>query len=325
MATPLATPIGTYTTPIATAELRPAEPQTEDVRNDTDTTDRTGHTPSFWCAFIVVASAVLLPASIDYKGEWKGLGTYAIVVSAVSLGLGLIMLIWYMFVAVDNTMLRKKRLDLPFLGPLNIELPLAVVMAAWAIVGASILTFKGPHTIPGNGYFAAWGNAFASVAYLANVSGRSMRAIGASALRGSGSLHALMVPSIILIIAVTKEYCSDSTCLSYLNTSQYHQQSALGLCVGAISLAFILVLAPVPSQVGRLSSNAKQAVQWVHKMVSLVLLGIWIAGFIVLTFYKPFKSTGNGYFSLVLGLALAVAFALQQFPESADHAAKTLT
>jgi hypothetical protein len=34
-----------------------------------------------------------------------------------------------------------------------------------------------------------------------------------------------------------------------------------------------------------------------------------------MTFLEPFTATGNGYFANLIGLLLAFAFAVQQFPE----------
>jgi hypothetical protein len=293
--------------------------QRESEKN-TDTEGRGAeHKPTFWCAFIVGTSAILLPASTDYAGEWKGLGDYAIVVAAVGLALGLIMMVWYKVIQEDESTLCKTRMNLPMFGPVNFEMLIAAFFAAWWIVGASILTFQGPHLVPGNGYFSAWGGAFAGVGYLANSSGRSMRSIGSSILHGSGALHALIVPSIVLIIAVTKKYCGPAGCRSYLGTDRYHPEAALGLSVGIISLAFILLIALCrgckDSFDDNVSEGASQTMRWSQKVAALVLLGIWVAAFVVLTFHEPFETTGNGYYSLVLGLVLSVAFALYQFPD----------
>eukprot|EP00962_Isochrysis_galbana_P039154 scaffold14014_cov146-Isochrysis_galbana.AAC.3 len=305
-------------------ELGAAGVPPRDIGKNTDTTGSSAeHKPTFWCSFIVVTSAILMPASTDYAGEWKGLGDYAIVVSAVGLGLGLIMLLWYKVIEEEETALRTKRMNLPLFGPINLEMLIAAFLAAWWIVGANILTFKGPHLVPGNGYFSAWGGAFAGVGYLANTSGRSMRTIGSNIMHGSGALHALMVPSIVLIIALTKEYCGPLGCRSFLDTDRYYPESVLGLCVGSISLGFIVLLALCRGCQERLGDNGAEAARWIQKLAALVLLGIWIAGFIVLTFHEPFTSTGNGYFSLVIGLVLSVAFALQQFPDLEKAIEKT--
>lgn len=305
------------------AELGAVGAQPLDIAEIPNTTHITaGHKPAFWCAFIVVASAILMPASTGYAGD--DLGDYAIAVSAVSLGLGLLMMIWYKVISDDDdSEVCKKRLDLPLLGPLNIEMMIAAFFAVWWIVGANILTFNGPHLVPGNGYFSAWGGAFAGIGYLANVSGRSMSAIGSSILRGSGALYALTVPSIVLIIAVTKQFCALFWCSSYLDTDRFYPEAALGLSVGIISLGFILLVALGSGYQSHLSDDAKQAVRWGHKLASLVLLGMWTAAFIILTFHEPFTATGNGYHSLVLGLVFSVAFALQQFPELEKAIEKT--
>jgi hypothetical protein len=247
----------------------------QDEVKDTDTTGpgEAEHSPSFWCIFIIIASTILLGSSTEFSGS--GRGDYAIAVAVVGLGVSLIMLVWHKLIEGDNSPLRKPLLSLPLLGPINIEMLIATFLAVWYIVGASILTFEAPHQTPGNGYFSAWGGAFASVGYMAAASGRSMRAIGSSLLRGSGMLHALIVPSIVLIIAVTKEYCSLLACRSFLDTDRYYEEAALGLSVGIISLVFIIGLNLFFRYRDKLSGKPQQAAEWTPKVMALTLVGLW--------------------------------------------------
>jgi hypothetical protein len=230
------------------------------------------HAPAYWCTFICIASAILLGASAKYASEWDGLGDYAIVVSAVALGLGLLMLVWYKLIEGDSSVLRKPLLSLPLLGPLNVELVIATFFAVWYIVGASILTFQGPYLTTGNGYFSAWGGAFAGFGYMAAASGRSMTAIGSSAMRGSGALHALTVPSIVLIISLTKEYCGLLSCASIWNTDRFYQEAVLALTTAIVSLVFIVVL----GFLSRCSGDRVEAAKlWTPKLMALILVGLW--------------------------------------------------
>ncbi len=275
------------------------------------------HKPGYWCSFMIVASAVLLGASSKYAGGGNALGDYAVSVAAVALGLGLAMMVWYKFIESDDSALRKTRFEMPLVGPVNIEMLIAAFFAVWWIVGASILTFQGPFEDTGNGYFASWGGAFAATGYLTDACGRSMTAIGSSIRRGSGSLYALSVPSIVIIIATTKQYCIFATCSSYLEANKYHAEAAYGLSVGVISLGFILLLGLIRARADNvnLEGNGKKLIELMPKMIALVLTGLWIAACIILTFHEPFTTTRNGYFSCWLGLLFSIGFAIEQFPE----------
>jgi len=63
---------------------------------DSATTPTATHRPGYWCSFMIVASAVLLGSSTRYAGDDHALGDYAVSVAAVSLGLGILMMLWYL-------------------------------------------------------------------------------------------------------------------------------------------------------------------------------------------------------------------------------------
>ena len=52
--------------------------------------------------------------------------------------------------------------------PLNVQNVAAAFFALWWAVGASVVTFLGPHLVTGNGYFGSW-TAFAGSVWLLNV------------------------------------------------------------------------------------------------------------------------------------------------------------
>jgi len=53
----------------------------------------------------------------------------------------------------------------------------------------------------------------------------------------------------------------------------------------------------------------------IRKVVSGLLLVLWTAAAVFLTFDSPFTSTGNGYFACWLGLACAVLWVYREFLE----------
>lgn len=176
---------------------------------------------------------------------------------------------------------------------------------------------QGPFPTTGNGFFASWGGAFTATGYLADASGRSMSTIGASVKRGSGALYALSVPSIVLIIALVKQYCFFGTCSSYLEENKYHDEAAYGVSVGAISLAGILglVLLDGRSEQADLGHNGAKVAEWAPKLVAFALVCLWAVCCVILTFHEPFTTTSAGYFACWLGFLFSFSFAMQQFPE----------
>ena len=60
-----------------------------------------------------------------------------------------------------------------------------------------------------------------------------------------------------------------------------------------------------------------------RKVVSGLLLVLWTAAAVFLTFDSPFTSTGNGYFACWLGLACAVLWVYREFLEMQARCAST--
>ena len=61
--------------------------------------------------------------------------------------------------------------------------------------------------------------------------------------------------------------------------------------------------------------EAKKVGAPLRKGVSAVLLVLWAAAAVLLTFDSPFTSTGNGYFACWLGLACAALWVYREFFE----------
>ena len=63
--------------------------------------------------------------------------------------------------------------------------------------------------------------------------------------------------------------------------------------------------------------NGQRMADTLPKLVAFVLVCLWAAAAIVLTFDKPFTNTSlaNGYFACWLGLILSFCFAVQEIEE----------
>jgi len=260
--------------------------------------------PGYWIVFMVIAAAVLIGASAQYAGENSSYGDYAVSVGAVGAGLGLLTLLVY---RSRDSNLKKVQFELQGVGQVTNEMLIAFFFFVWWVVGACVLTFNFlPFFITGNGYFSLWAGAFASAGYLADASGRTLDGL-ASRARSKGPLFGLIVPSVVLIIATTTDNMLE------LDQCKY------GLSVGIISLVGILFLLALDDRGSRLDfgRNGQRMADTLPKLVAFVLVCLWAAAAIVLTFDGPdrFKVTGNGYFACWLGLVLSFCFAVQEIEE----------
>jgi len=265
--------------------------------------------PGYWIAFMVIAAAVLIGASAQYAGENSSYGDYAVSVGAVGAGLGLLTLLVY---RSRDSNLKKVQFELQGVGQVTNEMLIAFFFFVWWVVGACVLTFNFvPFAITGNGYFSLWAGAFASAGYLADASGRTLDSL-ASRARSKGPLFGLIVPSVVLIIATTTDNSFGQSRLDL-------DQCKYGLSVGIISLVGILFLLALDDRGSRLDfgRNGQRMADTLPKLVAFVLVCLWAAAAIVLTFDKPFTNTSlaNGYFACWLGLILSFCFAVQEIEE----------
>jgi len=262
-----------------------------------------------WIAFMVIAAAVLIGASAQYAGENSSYSDYAVSVGAVGAGLGLLTLLVY---RSRDSNLKKVQFELQGVGQVTNEMLIAFFFFVWWVVGACVLTFNFvPFAITGNGYFSLWAGAFASAGYLADASGRTLDSL-ASRARSKGPLFGLIVPSVVLIIATTTDNSFGQSRLDL-------DQCKYGLSVGIISLVGILFLLALDDRGSRLDfgRNGQRMADTLPKLVAFVLVCLWAAAAIVLTFDKPFTNTSlaNGYFACWLGLILSFCFAVQEIEE----------
>mmetsp|Transcript_56332 Transcript_56332/g.168647 ORF Transcript_56332/g.168647 Transcript_56332/m.168647 type:complete len:130 (-) Transcript_56332:120-509(-) len=100
------------------------------------------------------------------------------------------------------------------------------------------------------------------------------------------SLMCLFVSSFVVLIASIK----------YARTPT----GAYGISLGVVSIITSVVLLAVD----------RETLAQMHRRIICIFLGLlWLAGAVVLTFYGPFKTTGNGYFGCWFGLLSFIWYA----------------
>jgi len=223
-----------------------------------------------WCLWLCLASAVVLGACFNYT-----IRGYEVAVGAVSFALTGVMLLLYKFNGAAT--LEKSLFTLPKVGVVTLEKLVIFFVWVWWIVGAVILTFEGPFLVTSNGYFGCWAALAISTFWL----------WGGGASTNSSSQAGILVASVILIMAVCLSYnSSDAACV-------------YALIVASLTILYVLLLMATPLVSGKAAS-----------ICSLILLALWVAAAIWLTFVGPFLLTGNGYFATWLGLFCAVTIVL---------------
>jgi predicted ferric reductase len=155
----------------------------------------------------------------------------------------------------------------------------AYFLFLWCFIGACILTFGGPFTNTGNGYFAAWGMAICSIVGV-GVTGEEAKTI----LGKMGALLGLGASSIVVIIAIIPE----------IRDWNYRNAGIYALVVAICSLLIVAVF------------QKKEGMQKV-KFITLAFFAIlWILLAAFVTFDGPFLITGNGYFGSWAGAITSV-------------------
>lgn len=169
-------------------------------------------------------------------------------------------------------------------------------LIAWWACGAVFLTFHTPFLFTGNGYFATWGcvvvSAQLAIVYNSHVQHvKQAKAKAKSlALEQRACACLLGTSTIELIAALVHCIVSDEDC-----------DGAHGW---AVAVGVISMVASGCCLVLSLSSTALRGAP----IISVLLSVWWALGVAVLTYDKPFKDTGNGYFATWASLAVSVWF-----------------
>ena len=219
---------------------------------------------------------------------------YGVAVAAVSLALTLAFMLLAKF---RPAVLARFSLPLPKnLGMLSAQQVFYGFLLLWWGPGTGVLTFHGPYRTTGNPYFACWAALLCSVLLCADAFTKMK--VGIDHLKGASSsylreMFGLFVSSLTLFFA-SIDFVGSGT-------------GAYGMSLGIIS-AVICVLATYLVEAKKIGAPLR-------KGVSGVLLVLWAAAAVLLTFDSPFTSTGNGYFACWLGLACASLWVYREFFE----------
>jgi hypothetical protein len=186
----------------------------------------------------------------------------------------------------------------------KLMLPFAVFLALWWSIAAAILTFDKPFTFTGNGYFSAWMGAIASNIFLSQSLSIAQHTTSAEQLRSQVQrlshlqpVFLLLLSSVIAMIAgadicdqqgdnCTGEYAWAFACASL----------SVMLCVATIILEFF-------------SARLAYVSVTITRVISVLLLLLWVPGVYILTFVSPWTETSNGYFAAWICLFLSAVFA----------------
>lgn len=193
------------------------------------------------------------------------------------------------------------------------------LLAIWWLFGTAVATFKAPFNETGNGFFAAWA-CFCLSFLLAGSSwerlracmGKSLAKVMAGDIESKLSM-AIMVASGILLVATiveaTERDDSINTDDNPLDTwEKTTTAEAWGIVCGFGS--FILLLSHTMIRMCCANNDAENAggercalPPWI---LGLILSVWWLAGVAFLTFDKPFKKGGNGYFACWLSFVFSM-------------------
>jgi len=224
---------------------------------------------------------------------------YGVAVATVSLALTLLFMVLAKF---RPEMLARFSLPLPKnLGMLSAQQVFYGFLLLWWGAGTGVLTFHGPYRTTGNPYFACWASLLCSVLLCADAFTKMK--VGIDLLKGGAGggssylreMFGLFVSSLTLFFA------------SIDFVPMENGLGAFGMSLGIISTVICVAATYLV--------EAKKVGAPLRKGVSAVLLVLWAAAAVLLTFDSPFTSTGNGYFACWLGLACAALWVYREFFE----------
>lgn len=204
--------------------------------------------------------------------------SYAYAVAIVGLILGTAGLYLVQFA---GSLYDQSLVTVPVLGNCTVGYTLSMLCFVWWAVGAGILTFSGPFTITGNGYFATWAGFFASAMGVG---------LTRQHLQDLNNYIRLATCCIIII-------CSVPSTLGGF----FDGEAIYAITLASLTLAFCIIFV-----------NFREMVASFVFYILLALTLLWVVEAALVTFRGPFDSTGNGYFASWGAAFLCIALASQQ-------------
>eukprot|EP01062_Namystynia_karyoxenos_P014514 TRINITY_DN1521_c0_g2_i1.p1 TRINITY_DN1521_c0_g2~~TRINITY_DN1521_c0_g2_i1.p1 ORF type:complete len:619 (+),score=186.77 TRINITY_DN1521_c0_g2_i1:112-1968(+) len=180
---------------------------------------------------------------------------------------------------------------------------IALFLFLWWCAGTGVATFDRPYEATGNGYFGCWAAVIAAAILCAQAFGQDLGENADAALeKGAGMLGSkkeivgVCLASLVVLIqaGVDCDGCED-----------YH---AWALACAVISFVICVVLIV-------LSKFQLANVEPFMKWIALFLAVWWLAGTWCMTFKRPFKLTGNGYFGAWAAVVFAWVLCFAYWPE----------
>lgn len=205
---------------------------------------------------LILASTLAETSSAKNYGFATAVGVVAILFSAGGL-----------YLLQKGEMYNQQLTALPILGPCSVGYTLSLVNFIWWGVAAGILTFSGPFTVTGNGYFAVWAGFFASALGVG---------ITQDQLKDLNQTIRLATASLVIV-------CSVPSQLGGL----FDPEAIFALTLACFTLVFCIITTNFANLLTQ--QNA------FYMLMGLTLL--WVIEAALVTFRGPFTETGNGYFA----------------------------
>ena len=206
--------------------------------------------------YVEVSSLVLMFASIGIWGKYpdSALTSYALSVSVISLlaCLGI----------QTAEYVRPGTLE-------KFEKPVSLFLFVWWAVGTGVITFKGPFTGVGNGYFSAWAGLLFTTHWALNIDTSNFTELE----KGQKILVCFFAASAVEMFA----------CIPFIKANYFLGQAAWGLTAGAVTIilcgAFLKLYEDMNIQI--------------MKIASIFMFVMWATVAGVCTFDGPFLVAGK--------------------------------
>jgi len=189
-----------------------------------------------------------------------------------------------------------------------------VFLALWWTCGAGASTFKKPFKHTTNGYFSVW-CCFICSTYLAIVNVPVFKKWFTAAKEDVGQQATkhrraaiVLVASFVELIACSVE-CNESGA-NVDCTEEYGYAVIVGVISTFLFLVYLLCEVAHHADCSKNKCGCLGCIDKCSKFFGAFMILWWAAGAGVLTFDKPFKETGNGYFASWVSLVGSIFFTI---------------